>query len=68
MPVRGQGEAEPASVLLVAVRGTESLAGFNVAGVEAPGSEPSGEEPLHAAKAAKATRRGPGKFLIERQR
>jgi hypothetical protein len=67
MPVRGQGEAEAASVLLVAVRGRESVARFEVA-VEAAGSASSGEERLHAVKAAKATRSGPGRFLIESQR
>jgi hypothetical protein len=68
MPVRGHGEAELLDVLLVAVRGRESLVGFDVATVEAACSVPSGEEPLHAAKAAKATRSGPGRFLIESQR
>lgn len=54
--------------MLVAVRGRESLVGFDVAGVEAAGSAPSGEGPLHAARAAKATRNGAARFLIESQR
>lgn len=68
MPVRGHAGAALVGVLLVALRGRESLAGLDVAAVDAAGSAASGEDPLHAAKAAKATRSGAGRFLIESQR
>ena len=68
MPVRGQGDAELVDAPLDAVRGRESVTGCDVAGVEAAGSAPSREEPLHATRAARAARSGVGRFLIESQR
>ena len=66
IPVRGH--AGLFAVLLVVVRGRESLTPSNVVAAEDAESARAGEERLHAARAAKASSIGPGKFVIETQR
>lgn len=66
IPVRGH--VERFAVLLLVVRGREPLTAFEVVAAAEPESMRSGDERLHAVSAAKATRNGAGKFVIETQR
>ena len=66
IPVRGH--AGLFAVLLVVVRGRESLTPSNVVAAEDAESARAGEERLHATKAARARRIVAGVFVIGTQR
>ena len=66
IPVRGH--VERFAVLLLVVWGRELLTAFEAVAASELESMRSGEERLHAVRAAKATRNGAEKFVIETQR
>jgi len=59
---------EPAAVPLAALLGREALSPAGLVRVAEAASAASGEERLHAAMTARASRAGPGRILIELQR